>query len=166
MADRLFIGNDATTGYGFDEKIITFPVLTNEASVHVASANSLIPVWTAPANGRVTDFYISVVNVALSASGFVSGTVSADLRRNSASVLSTTPGIAGPVATSALVVRQCTLGPSAANITSAVVNAASAAFSAGDQFAINWTMQSGASAAAGAAGKGFVVSMKVRMAAN
>lgn len=165
MADRLFLGNDATTGYGFDEKIITFPVLANEASAHVTSANTLVPIWTAPANGRVTDFYISVVNVALSASGFVSGAVSADLRRNSASVLSTVPGLT-QVATSALVVRQCTLGPSAANLTSAVVNAASAAFSAGDQFAINWTMQSGASAAAGAGGKGFVVSMKVRMAAN
>lgn len=166
MADRLFIGNDAVTGYGYDEKIITFPVLANESSAHVTSANTLVPIWTAPANGRVMDFYISVVNVALSASGFVSGTVSADLRRNSASVLSTVPAITGPVATSALVVRQCTLGPSAANLQSAIVNAQSANFSAGDQFAINWTMQSGASAAAGAAGKGFVVSMKVRMAAN
>lgn len=166
MADRLQLSNDATTGYAYDERIITFPILANESSTHVGSTNTLIPIFVAPANGRVVDFYISVVNVALSASGFVSGTVSADLRKNSASVLSTVPALTGPVATSALVVRQCTLGPSAANLISAVVNQASAAFSAGDQFAINGTMQSGGSAAPGAAGKGFVATMKVRLAAN
>ncbi len=166
MADKLFLSNDATRGYGFDVKYITFPILANESSAHVTSANTLVPIWTAPTNGRVVDFFIDTVNVALSASGFVSGSISADLRRNSGSVLSTTPGLAGPVATSALVVRQCTLGPSAANLTSAVVNQASAAFSAGDQFALNWTMQSGASAAAGAAGKGFKATVVVRMAAE
>jgi len=166
MADRLYLGNDSVTGYGFDVREITFPILANESSTHVGSANTLQALWTAPQGGRVVDFYISVVNVALSASGFVSGTVSADLRKNSASVLSTVAAITGPVATSALVVRQCTLGPSAANIQSAVVNAASGSFAAGDQFSLNWTMQSGASAVPGSAGKGFVATMKVRLSSN
>lgn len=166
MADRLFIGNDAVTGYGYDEVVVPLAVLANESSAHAAAAVTLVPIWTAPANGRVVDFYISVVNVALSASGFVSGTVSADLRKNSASVLSTVPALTGPVATSALVTRQCTLGPSAANLQSAVVNQGSATFSAGDQFAVNYTIQSAGSAAAGAAGKGMVAVMKVRLAAN
>ena len=166
MPDKILLSNDAVRGYGYDTKYITFPILANESSAHTTSANTLIPIFTAPANGRVVDFFIDVVNVALSASGFVSGTVSADLRRNSATVLSTVPAITGPVATSALVVRQCTLGPSAANLQSAVVNQASAVFSAGDQFAINWTMQSGASAAAGASGKGFKATLVVRMAAE
>jgi len=166
MPDRLFLGNDAVRGYGYDERVIVLPILANESSVHVTSANTLVPVFTCPANGRIVDFYISVVNVALSASGFVSGTVSADLRKNSASVLSTVPAITGPVATSALVVRQCTLGPSAANIVSAQINQASAAVSAGDQLAINWTMQSGASAVPGSAGKGFNAVIRLRMSAD
>lgn len=166
MADKLFLSNDAVRGYGFDVKYITLPILQNESSAHATSATTLVPVFTVPANARIVDFYIDTVQVALSASGFVSGTISADLRRNSASVLSTVAAITGPVATSALCVRQCTLGPSAANIQSAVVNQASALCSAGDQLAVNWTMQSGASAAPGAGGKGFKATVVLRMSAE
>lgn len=166
MADKLFLSNDAVRGYGFDVKYIPLAILANESSAHATSANTLVPIWTAPANGRVVDFFIDTVQVALSASGFVSGTISADLRRNSASVLSTVAAITGPVATSALCVRQCTLGPSAANLQSAVVNGQSSLFSAGDQFAVNWTMQSGASAVPGSGGKGFKATLVVRMAAE
>lgn len=166
MADKLFLSNDATRGYGFDVKYITLPILVNESSGHVTSANTLVPLFTIPANSRVVDFFIDTVQVALSASGFVSGTISADLRRNSASILSTVPAITGPVATSALCVRQCTLGPSAANIVSAVVNQNSALCSAGDQLAVNWTMQSGASAVPGSGGKGFKATVVLRMSAE
>lgn len=166
MADKILLSNDAVRGYGFDVQYITLPILQNESSAHTTSANTLVPLFTVPANARIVDFYIDTVQVALSASGFVSGTISADLRRNSASVLSTVAAITGPVATSALCVRQCTLGPSAANLQSAVVNQASAQCSAGDQLAVNWTMQSGASAAAGAAGKGFKATVVLRYAAE
>jgi len=166
MADKILLSNDAIRGYGFDVQYITLPILQNESSAHATSANTLVPLFTLPGNARIVDFFIDTVNVALSASGFVSGTISADLRRNSATVLSTVPAITGPVATSALVVRQCTLGPSAANIVSAVVNQASSLCSAGDQLAVNWTMQSGASAAPGSAGRGFKATVVLRYAAE
>ena len=166
MADKILLSNDAIRGYGYDTREITLPILVNESSAHATSANTLVPIYTIPRNARIVDFYIDTVQVALSASGFVSGTISADLRRNSASVLSTVAAITGPVATSALVVRQCTLGPSAANIQSAVVNQASALCSAGDQLAVNWTMQSGASAVPGAGGKGFKATVVLRFSAE
>lgn len=166
MADKVLLSNDAVRGYGYDVRDITLSILANESSAHATSANTLVPIFTVPRNARVVDFFIDTVQVALSASGFVSGTISADLRRNSASILSTVPAIIGPVATSALCVRQCTLGPSAANIVSTVVNQASALCSAGDQLAINWTMQSGASAVPGSAGKGFKATVILRMAAE
>lgn len=166
MADRLTLSNDSRVGYHYDEKEYFFS-FANESSAHTTSTVTLNPVFIAPASGRITDFYIGIAQPALSASGFVSGNVSAGLRINSVSILSTAPAITGPVATSALCVRQKTYGgTSAANLVSGVVNAASAAFAPGDMISVDYATVSGGSAAAGAPGKGLYVGIKVRYEAS
>lgn len=167
MASRLYLSNDNYTstnpngGWNFDEEVFSFNVLANESSGQVTSANTLQPLFTAPNNGRIVDFWIGVTTIGVSASGFVSGTLSAQININSAAVCSTVPAIVGP-STSANSVRGCTCnGPNSAFVSS-VVNAASAQFSAGDQISLNWTMQSGNSGTVVKAGTGFVVGWKVR----
>ena len=171
MADRFLLSNDSLTsaqipGYQHDEETFYAFPLANESSVHPASANTLVPIGgPMKANGRVVDFFIGVVQPACSASGFVSGSISATLNINSATCMSTVPAVVAP-ALSANIVRGATnLAPNSAFI-SGVVNVNSANFSTGDQLSFNWTTQSGGSAAAGAAGKGLVVGMKVRYAAR
>lgn len=171
MADRLMLSNDTVTapqGQGIvnDIRRIFVPLLLNDTSIHGTAAVSLAAAaGPIDQNGRVVDFRIGVARVAVSASGFVSGTVSANLRINSVSCLSTLPGILGPVAGSATqAVRTASNLCSAGNGTSAVVNTASANFSAGDTFQIDWTANSAGSAAATATGTGLYAEISVRYA--
>lgn len=167
MADRLFLSNDNYTasrpagGYEYDNEVFIANILANEASAHPASSNTLIPLFTAKQNGRITDVWIGVTQPACSASGFVSGSVSATVNINSAACLSTVPAVVAP-ALSANIVRGTTNAAPNSAFISAVVNAASATFSTGDQISYNWTTQSAGSAAAGAAGKGLVLGVRVR----
>lgn len=174
MADRKIISNDTYAapqgqGIAYQEEIVTFAL--NEASAHGTGAVTLQGIFgPVNKNGRIVDFIIGVANIAVSASGFVSANVSADLLINSATCLSTQPLIPGPVGSAGAAVRRATnltFTSAAGNPspTSAVVNTASANFSAGDMIAINYTCQSAGSAAAGTSGKGFYAAAVVRYAA-
>jgi hypothetical protein len=170
MADRIFASNDGLTsaqvvGYEYEERVFHFS-LARESSVHGSSA-TLVPVAIVDKPGRIVDFYIGVVSPALSASGFVSANISADVRINSAVCCSTQPQLVGPVGSSAQFGRQATnttftSAAGKASPVSAVINSASAAFSAGDQISIDYNLVSGGSAAAGAAGTGLYAAVKVR----
>lgn len=170
MSQRIFLSNDTATsspniaGYQYDEE--TFQISVNETSVHGGANFSAITqgMFIAKANGTVVDVFLGVVNPALSASGFVSGTVNGTVRINSVDVCSTDPKI-DMVATSAGVVRAAT-NKGSTGATSAVVNAASAAFSTGDQICYEYNTRSVGSAAAGAAGKGLYLGVVVRYSAR
>jgi hypothetical protein len=157
MSDRLFLSND-TVGGGVRKHEETFHFyLASESSALTGSA-TLLPRFIAPQAGRVVDFFIGVVRPALSASGFVSGTVDAGLRINSASILTTAPAIA-MAANSAAAVRKST---NAGGGTSAVITVASSRFSAGDMISYDYNARSVGSAAAGAAGIGLYGGITVR----
>ena len=163
MADKIFLDNDST-GFGYSEAVFNFPQQpTTEASAHGFSGTT-VQIGQVRNSGRVYAFELGIVNPALSASGFVSGTVDCDLLVNGSSILSTKPAFA-MVATSALVVRGSTNGTSAANITFPVINTASAAVVPGDQICVTFNARSVGSAAAGAAGKGLVGFALIRPAA-
>ncbi len=161
VTDRQFLSNDADSA-GYDEHYQTFG-FANESSAHTGSATLIPLLGPVDKHGRILEVVLGVARPALSASGFVSGTVEADVNINSATCLSTKPSIA-MVATSALAVRRAT-NVSAAGGTAAVVNLASAKFSAGDQISISYNARSVGSAAAGAAGIGFYVRVKYRYGA-
>jgi hypothetical protein len=159
MPARLFLSNDSTVSGGgieYDEELVFFGT-ASETSAHGASALQVGSV-IAKGNGTIVDLVVGVSLPAVSASGFVSGTTLADVRINSAVVCSTQPSI--PMAGSAgAAARKCTL---AGGGVSAVINANSAAFSAGDMISIDWNAVSVGSAAAGAAGKGVSGYVKLR----
>lgn len=160
MAERKFLSNDSTASGGgieYDESVFPFNA-ASESSVFANDALTLIPLTIAKANGRIVDVVVGVVLPPVSASGFVSGTVLADARINSALVCSTQPSIT-MAGSAGQAVRKSTL---AGGGVSAVVNAASAVFSAGDTISFDRSTLSVGSAAAGAAGKGFYGYVKVR----
>lgn len=171
MADRLLLSNDtnaAPQGQGivYDDDNIYIPLLINEASAHGTAAVTFA-VAAGPMNqkGRVIDFAVGVGRVAVSASGFISANVSANLRINSVSCLSTIPVLLGPVGSSNSALATATNLCSAGNGVSAVVNAASANFSAGDRISIDWTAQSAGSAAPTQTGTGLWANVRVRYGA-
>lgn len=155
MPSNTFLSQDAS-GLTFDEEIVMFN-FASETSAHTGSA-TLVPVKVTHRAGRVMGAFIGVAAPAVSASGFVSGTVDAGVRINSAVVLSTNPAIV-MVASTSLATRKST---NAGGGTSAVVNANSAAFVAGAQISIDWNARSAGSAAAGAAGAGLYVGVLLR----
>lgn len=168
MADRIFLSNDATSsaqsGTENDEEVFILNPVVNETSALANTTVTLAQLTTAKKNGRVVEFWIgTAVGPAVSASGFVSGSLSANLRINSVSCLSTLPAIVGPATSAGAAGRKTT---NAGGGVSGVVNAASGVFSAGDQFAVDYVWQSAGSAAAGAAAAGFYVGMTVRYAAR
>jgi hypothetical protein len=160
---RQILSNDSTISGGgveFDDEIFTFN-FANETSALTGSA-TLVPIVNAKAPGVIADVWIGTVAQAVSASGFVSGTVDAQVNINSAAVLSTLPAI-NMVGSAGQVVRKTTLTGGGV---SAVVNLASASFSAGDAISLNWNARSVGSAAAGAAGAGLYVSVRLRYKAR
>jgi hypothetical protein len=162
MADRFFLSDDSANpaGIGYNEEIFTWNV-ASETSVMNGSA-TLLPVGVMKQNGRIVDAFIGVVAPALSASGFVSGTIDATFRINSAEVLSTLPAIV-MAGSAGQATRKST---NAGGGVSAVVNAASANFSAGDQISFDYNARSVGSAAAGATAKALYASVVVRYAAR
>ncbi len=176
MADRKVLSNDTYTapqgqGVAYQEEIISFAI--NETSVHGAATGVTLLGVAGPMTkpGRIVDFVIGVANIAVSASGFVSANVSADVRINSAPVCSTQPAIPGPVGSAGAATRIATnqTFTSAAgkpSPTSAVINQNSANFSAGDMISIDYALGSAGSAAAGTSGKGFYANVVVRYAAQ
>lgn len=160
MAERLTLSNDASTGYKFDDHVLTY-AFDRDTSAHGNSAAGVL-VAQALNNGIVKEFAIGVVKPAVSASGFITADVTAQLRINSAACLSTQPSITGPVASTSLAVKKAT---NAGGGVSAVVNSASAAFSTGDFITIDYDAKSAGSAAAGQAGVGFFAVIRVRYSA-
>ena len=160
MADRIMLTNDEV-GSAFAEETFFFN-FASETSALAASAVT-IPLCAPPVAGQVVDVVLGVVRPALSASGFVSGTVDFDVKINSVTCLSTKPAIA-MVATSALAVRTNT-NDGAAAATKAVLNASNA-FDANDQICVEYNARSVGSAAAGAAGVGLYAAIKVRYTAS
>lgn len=170
MADRLFLSNDANDGSTPHEARFDFGAANTVSAEAGNATTSSIIVGPMSQNGRIVEFAIAVVEPALSASGFISGNVSANLfvlnaASGAISALDTTlPSIAGPVANSAAVVMKAT---NAGGGTSGVLHATGANFSAGDYIFYNRTVQSAASAAPGnTAVKGFRGYIKVRYNAS
>lgn len=165
MADKIFLTNDGSTGsqpqgYEYEEEVIRWN-FANTASVHGASA--VVGMGIARSNGRIVNFYLGVDRIAVSASGFVSADVTAQPRINSAAVLSTAAAIVGPVGSAGQAVRKNT---QVGGGTSAIVNTASAAFSAGDHFHLDYNALSVGSAAAGQSGLGLYAALIVRYTAR
>lgn len=168
MADRIIASNDSWVSYTQDEEVFIFG-LANATSANAASGQHVIA-FAAKKPGRISDFFIRAVP-AVSASGFVSANLNANVRINSVSALSTLPVIDGPVGSAgAATVKATNLGGTSAAgnpaPVSAVINSASANFSAADLITVDFSLQSGGSAAAGAAGTGFVGVLVVRYAAT
>jgi hypothetical protein len=155
--DQTFLTNDKA-GYAYFTRHANFG-FANEASAHGAAAIAVAEVFTVPGgfSGEIVDCQIGVVLPAVSASGFVSGTATAQVRINSNAIMSTQPAIAmaGSAGQAYRVATQFVSGIASGLVTSGIVNAASAAITAGDQISVDITANSAGSAAAGAAGKGF-----------
>lgn len=172
MADRLLLTNDtinAPQGQGivYDDDNIYIPLLANAASAHGTGAvTHQFVAGPMPQAGRIVDFAVGVSKIAVSASGFVSANVSANLRVNSVSCLTTLPNLIGPVTSSNSAIPVATNKCSAGNGVSAVVNPLSANFSAGDFITVDFNAQSAGSAAATQAGTGAWALVKIRYAAQ
>ena len=158
MADILSLANE-TAGYNPEEEVYTY-AFVQENSVH-GNSGANRSLFVAKRNGRIVDVILGTVAQGVSASGWVSGTVTADVVVNSAAVCSTQPAIALAGSAGAVARKSTNNGGG----TSAVLTAASANFSTGDHIAINYDARSVGSAAAGAAGTGLYVSVRVRYAA-
>ena len=159
---RIYLSNDAD-GQNYVEESLYF-TWVSETSVHGTSATLISLAGPMTNDGEIVDVVLGVVRPALSASGFVSGTVNFDVKINSATCLSVLPAIA-MAATSAQAIRTNTNGTTTLT-TPAVLNQGSNKFSAGDQICINWNAVSVGSAAAGAAGIGLYATVKVRYNAD
>ena len=152
---NLFLSRDAA-GYSFDDNVV-FVSLANETSALTGSA-TLVPAAVTYRPGRIVDAFIAVATPALSASGFVSGTVDAQVRINSAAVLATQPSIA-MAANSAGMGRRAT---NAGGGVSAIINPSSASFGRGAMITVDYNARSVGSAAAGVAGNGLMVGVVIR----
>lgn len=165
MADRIFLSNDADEGYRADEDVFVWNTPL-ETSVHGFSAVNVPLVGPMKANGRIVAVIAGVAAPALSASGFVSGSVDADVRINSGAGVCATKPLIAMAATSATTIRKATNdSPTPTGVTVGVVDANSAVFSAGDMLEVDYNARSVGSAAAGAAGNGMYVAVVVRYAA-
>lgn len=164
--DLLVLSNAPNDGNTFVEEVFRFGDINATSAMAGVAANSTVIAGPMHRAGRVVDFAIAVVEPALSASGFISGNVSANLfilnGSTTISAITTLPAILGPVANSAAVVPKAT---NAGGGTSAVP--ANVYFSAGDLLLMNKTGNSAGSAAAGNTSvKGFNGFVKVRYIAE
>lgn len=152
-----------TTYFGYEEPYFYSPMVSETSAATGATSAQVVPLFIAAHPGTIVDCIVGVAQTAVSASGFVSGTVNANVRVNSASVLSTQPAIAMAAASAANNRSITNNGTgSLGTVTSAVVNAASAAFNKGDEISIDYGVISAGSAAAGQATKGLYVGVTVR----
>ncbi len=169
--DRIVLTNDSTSSGGgihSDEQMFFYNPQVNETSAATgATSAQLVPLFIAKAPGRISDCFVAVTQTAVSASGFVSGTVNANVRINSVAVLSTQPSI--PMAAASAANNRSRTNNSTTSLAatvSAVVNVASANFVAGDQISIDYGVISAGSAAAGLGVQCPSVGVLVRYQAN
>lgn len=158
--DQLFLSNDAA-GYTYDTRLIFFG-FAQDNSAHGAST-TMTEVFMVPfgKSGEILDVMLGVELPAVSASGFVSGTIDATVRINSVNICSTNPSInmAGSAGQAS---ATTTFGKNAGIATSAIINVASNAFNPGDFITVDMNARSVGSAAAGAAGKGLYGQIRYR----
>lgn len=161
--DEIVLTNDQFTGYDGRKSTYTFN-WASDVSAHGAATTSganvpIGPAFTVPLGspgGRIVDFGIFVNRPALSASGFVSGTVTGSLRINSATVCSTTPIINMAANSAAAIPTLANVSAtSTAAVTPTVLNTNSCAWSGSAFLSFDYDTKSAGSAAAGAAGIGF-----------
>lgn len=152
--DRILLSNDSTSSGGGihqdEQEFVYNPAVSETSAATGATSAILVPLFIAKAPGRVTDIFVAVAQTAVSASGFVSGTVNADVRINSASITSTKPSI--PVAAASAAQNRSRTNNSTNSLAvtvSAVINGNSSHFAQGDQISIDYGVLSGGSAAAG-----------------
>lgn len=152
-----------TIFYTAEETLFFNPMLSETSAATAATSAQLVPLFQAAHPGTITDCYVGVAATAVSASGFVSGTINANVRINSTTALSTLPSIP-MAAASAATTRSMTNNSlsSVATTVSAVVNTASATFNKGDQISIDYGVISAGSAAAGVSAKGVYVGVVIR----
>lgn len=171
MADNLVLSNDAL-GFEFFDQIIPFDVSgnfpANETSAHGLSASGIIPLLVAPRPGRVVDVGWGVVTPALSASGFVSGTVDATIFINGVGSAQSTVGAINMIGSAGQSGRTFvnTSTTSTAFLNPPQLTNASAQFNAGDEVGFKFNARSVGSAAAGTAGLGLYGYVRVRYAAQ
>lgn len=152
-----------TTYFGYEETLWFNPQLSETSAATAATSAIIVPLLVAAHPGVIQDVVVAVAQTAVSASGFVSGTVLANARINSATVCSTQPSIPMAAASAASNRSRTNNGAtSLATTVSAVVNAASAAFLKGDQISIDYGVTSAGSAAAGLGVTGVQVGVVVR----
>jgi hypothetical protein len=152
-----------TTYFGYEEPYF-YNVQVSETSAATATTSAqIVPLFQAPHPGTIVDVYVGCAQTPVSASGFVSGTILANARINSATVCSTQPSI--PMAAASAASNRSRTNNSTtslASTVSAVVNAASASFLKGDQISIDYGVTSAGSAAAGLGATGIYVGVIAR----
>ena len=167
-ADRVLLSNDSGSSgggiHGDDQQFNYFPYANITSSIGAASAVTLQPLFIAKSNGRIVDAGVGLAQFPVSASGFVSGAATMQVRINSAAALSTQPLVPSQAASAAN--NYLASNQSGTGVVSAVVNAASGAFSQGNLITVDWQTYSAGSAAAGVAGSGLGVWVTARYAAN
>lgn len=168
-ADRILLSNDSGSSgggvHGDDQQFCYSPYASQTSSIGAASSITLVPMFVAKSNGRIVDAGVGLGTAPVSASGFISGAATMQVRINSTAALSTQP-LATMVAASAATNYNASNTQIATTNVSAVVNAASGAFSQGNLITIDWQTYSAGSAAAGLAGAGLDVWVTARYAAN
>lgn len=161
--DEVILTNDQFTGYAPRQEAFSF-AWNSDVSAHGAANASGANVPMGPPftmalgapGGRIVDFGIFVNRPALSASGFVSGSITGSLRLNSVAICSTTP-IINMVGTSAGAIPTLAnvSAVSTAALTPTVLNTNSCSWSGSAFISFDYNTFSAGSAAAGAAGIGF-----------
>lgn len=155
-----------TTYFGYEEPYFYNPQVSETSAATAATSAIIVPLFIAPHPGVIVDVFVGVAQTAVSASGFVSGTVLANARINSAVVCSTQPSI--PMAAASAASNRSRTNNSTTSLAatvSAVVNAASATFNKGDQISIDYGVTSAGSAAAGLGTTGVSVGVIARFTA-
>ena len=170
--DRFLFSNDTggTEAFSpkFDEQTFVYnPQVSETSACTDATSAQLVPLFVAKANGHIVDYYVAVAQTAVSASGFVSGYVTGNVRINSAQCLSTVPSIVQAAASASNARSRTNNSLSSVGTTvSAVINTASSVFSAGDAISIDYGVLSVGSAAAGLAFTGLTVGCTARYYAS
>lgn len=147
---RVFTTNDRNVTIGgkkYDLDFLYEPIYANAASAATGSGTN-VNYGLAKASGILLGFWFAAKGPATSASGFISATLSANIRINSVSALLTLPGVAGPASISAA---------NSYRVISGIVNPASARVNPGDLITVDYTNESGGSAAANLAASQFNV---------
>lgn len=169
--DRFYLSNDSTSSGGGihadSEEFFYNPQVSETSAATAATSAQIVPLFIAKGPGRVKDVFVAVAQTAVSASGFVSGTVNANVRINSVTVCSTQPAI--PMAAASAASNRSRTNNSTTSLAttvSAVINQNSATFVQGDQISIDYGVTSAGSAAAGLPVTGVSVGVVVRYTAS